>query len=270
MSSRGAEPRSQRRHLNHADRRCSGAGRTIAFAAAGLRRCRRARLRNATHSRVSPHPAGRLPRPGDAQAESRYADGSRRAAAFLGPETPGSPRLQWWRGRRRRDGWRSKGCALLTAGAAGGRPELARRRFSKRMSSRWSPGQPSVFRSRWESRRPSPRAGSIPSSGWWVGGGFSYARDVFAVPTSPPAGVLPVGARASKPAPRRGVMTGRSERIARTTNPPLLRRMPWQPMLSRFCDFGQRLTRRFALAPIGSSFGTEASITLPWRPIIGT
>jgi hypothetical protein len=70
------------------------------------------------------------------------------------------PRLQWWRGRRRRDGWRSTGCALLTAGAAGGRPELARRRFSKRMSSRWSPGQPSVFRSRWESRRPSPRAGS--------------------------------------------------------------------------------------------------------------
>ena len=35
------------------------------------------------------HPAGRLPHPGDAQAESRYADGSRRAAAFR-PETPGS------------------------------------------------------------------------------------------------------------------------------------------------------------------------------------
>jgi hypothetical protein len=133
---------------------------------------------------------------------------------------------------------------------AGGR-ELAGRRFPKRMSSRWSPGRPSVFRSRWGSRRSSPRAGSIPSSGWWVDGGFSCARDVFAVPTSPPAGVLPVGARASRPAPRRGVMTGRSERIARTTNPPLLRLMPWQPMLSRFCDCGQRLTRRFPLAPIG-------------------
>jgi hypothetical protein len=50
------------------------------------------RHRNATHSGVSPHPAGRLPRPGDAQAESLYADGSRRAAAFLRPETPGWPR----------------------------------------------------------------------------------------------------------------------------------------------------------------------------------
>jgi hypothetical protein len=69
---------------------------------------------------------------------------------------------------------------------------------------------------------------------------------------------------------RLGVMTGRSGRIARTTNPPLLRLMPWQPMLSRFCDCGQRLTRRFALAPIGSRFGTEASITLPWRPVTAT
>ena len=37
-----------RRHLNHADRRWPGAGRTIAFASAGTWRRRRARLRNAT------------------------------------------------------------------------------------------------------------------------------------------------------------------------------------------------------------------------------
>ena len=34
-------------------------------------------------------------------------------------------------------------------GLPAGDRELAGRRFSKRMSSRWSPGQPSVFRSRW-------------------------------------------------------------------------------------------------------------------------
>ena len=47
---------------------------------------------HATHRVVSPRPAGRVHRPEDAQAESSGADGSRRAAAFIGHETAGSPR----------------------------------------------------------------------------------------------------------------------------------------------------------------------------------
>ena len=51
--------------------------------------------------------------------------------------------------------------------------------------------------------------------------------------------------------------------IARTTNPPLIgltHRSRYPTALQ------QRSTPRFALAPIGSRFGTEASITLPLRP----
>ena len=50
--------------------------------------------RLATHSVVSSRPAGRLHRPDDTQAEPREDGGSHRAAAFVVPETPGSPRLR--------------------------------------------------------------------------------------------------------------------------------------------------------------------------------
>ena len=67
------------------------ARRTIAFAPAALGRHRRARLRNATRSAVSPRAAGRLHRPDDAQAEPRELTAAR-TAAFIGHETAGSPR----------------------------------------------------------------------------------------------------------------------------------------------------------------------------------
>ena len=57
----------------------------------------------ATRSGVSRGPAGRLHRPDDARAESREADGSRRTAALIGRETPGSPRTEEPR-RARGDG----------------------------------------------------------------------------------------------------------------------------------------------------------------------
>ena len=114
----------------------------------------------------------------------------------------------------------------------------------------------------------SPRAESIPSSGRGVGDGFSCARDVFALPASPPAGVLPVGARASKPAPRRGVMTGRSEWIARTTNPHLRAANQLEADPRPLCGCRQRSTPRFArVRPRGSLSGRGASITLPSEPV---
>ena len=84
--------------------------------------------RKATHSGVSQHPGGRLPRPGDAQAESRYADGNRRAAAFLGRETPGSPLYE-------RGPWCQAPLCLCGTGRVcerGGRPPAGCRRNTVR------------------------------------------------------------------------------------------------------------------------------------------
>ena len=124
--------------------------------------------------------------------------GSRRATGSADRRTSALPRVQWWRGR---DGRRSTGCALLTAGAAGGRPGARWAALPQKDEQQMVAGSGVGLPLRGgESRRPSPRAGSIPSSGWWVGGGFSCARDVFAVPTSPPAGVLP--SERGHPSPR--------------------------------------------------------------------
>ena len=49
---------------------------------------------------------------------------------------------------------------------------------------------------------------SQPSSGQVGGGGWQRARGAVALPTSPAAGLRPVGVRASDPAPRRGVFAG--------------------------------------------------------------
>lgn len=135
------------------------------------------------------------------------------------------------------------------------------------MSSRWSPGQPSVFRSRWGITKAISESG-IDSLVRLVGRrGLRCARDVFAVPTSPPAGVLPVGARASKPAPRRAVMTDRSERIARTTNPPLLRlthrsRRPTALRLTSTTDAALRTCASASLPSCGPVFdlGTQPEL----------
>jgi hypothetical protein len=78
-----------------------GAGRTIAFAPAGRRRRRRARLPNATHSTVVPRAGGRLHGPDDAQVEPREVAVGRRAIASVGHLTAGSSRFQsQGRGRR--------------------------------------------------------------------------------------------------------------------------------------------------------------------------
>jgi hypothetical protein len=52
------------------------------------------RYRKATHRAVSARPAGLAHRPDDAQAGPREDAGSRRAAAFIGRETSGSPRTR--------------------------------------------------------------------------------------------------------------------------------------------------------------------------------
>jgi hypothetical protein len=76
--------------------------------------CRDRRERFATRSAVSPRPPGRLHRPDDGQAESREADGSRRTAALIRRETPGSPRLRPLRPPRGRYPRRSRDCGLRT------------------------------------------------------------------------------------------------------------------------------------------------------------
>jgi len=108
---------------------------------------------------------------------------------------------------------------------AGGR-ELAGRRFPKRMSSRWSPGQPSVFRSRWGTTKAISENG-IDSLFRLVGrrGLQLYAGRVRAANVASGWGTPRRSAGIQARAPT-GVMTGRSEWIARTTTPPLIRLTP--------------------------------------------
>ena len=80
-----------------------------------------------------------------------------------------------------------------------------------------------VRRTRFGAARGSSDRGPLsrPSSGQGGGGGRSRARGAFALPTSPAGGLRPVGVRACKPAPRRGVLAGQAGGTRSIT------RLPW-------------------------------------------
>ena len=72
-------------------------------------------------------------------------------------------------------------------------------------------------------------------------GRCSSTRGVIALPTSPPAGLRPGGVRASKPAPRRGVLAGQAETIARSSDMTFWTRELRHADVDRRCGFSHRL-----------------------------
>ena len=153
---------------------------------------------------------------------------------------------------------------------AGGR-ELAGRRFPKRMSSRWSPGQPSVFRSRWGITKAISESGIdslvrlVGRRGLQLCAGRIRGSNV-ASGWGTPRRSAGIQARAPTVSHDRPVRADRSNDKSTSATAHAMA-ADAQPLLRLWSTTD-------AAVPIGAywnpGFGAEASITLPWRPVTAT
>jgi len=135
-----------------------------------------------------PPASGRLHRPDDAQAESRAADGSRRTAALIARETPGSPRFRSRRRGEPHDPFHDGAACARTAAMA------TRRNFGRAGGT--CPSAASTVRAPWYVRSPGARGmlsveraeALIASPNWRSGRAASTARCPAAV--CPARGVI--------------------------------------------------------------------------------